>query len=76
MKVKLIITATVKQPEEGDAYGGYGIAGRSGYAEFPIKKVKRDYIIVEDKMILKEVYYYNKVMNKRNKKVKVILHVK
>lgn len=73
MKVKIIITANIKKPKVGDSYGDYGLDGRSGYFECPIKMVKKTHIVVGGKMINIKSYAFKTAMNKLNKKVKVII---
>ena len=73
MKVKIIITANIKKPKVGNAFGGYGLAGRAGYWEEPIKRVKKNYIIVAGKMISIKEYAYRNAMNNSRKKVKIIV---
>jgi hypothetical protein len=71
MKVKIIITTIIKKPKVGDSYGGYGLNGRVGYWEEPIKRVYKTHIMVADKLISMREYAYQKAIHKLRKKVTV-----
>ena len=71
MRVKIIITANIKKAKIGEHYGGYGINGRAGYWEEPIRKIGKNYIIVANKRINMKTYAYKQAMNNPRKKIKV-----
>lgn len=73
MRVKITITANIKKPEKGNPYGGYGLDGRAGYWEEPIKKIRKDYIVVANKRIHMKTYAYEQAMNSTRKKIKVTI---
>ena len=75
MKIKIIIEGQIKKPKIGDGYCDYGLDGRSGYFEVPIKNVFDDFIIVGDNKLKVPIkkYAYKTLMNKLQKKVKVII---
>ena len=75
MKVKIIMEGHIPKPKVGDSWGGYGLDGRDGYFESPIKVVMKNYIVVGDnnlKIPMKE-YCFKKLFNKDRKKTNVLV---
>ena len=75
MKVKITIHGSIPKPKIGDSFGGYGLDGRHGYFEVPVKQVNRNYIRVGDfrkKVTMKE-YAFHKLINKTRKKTNVLV---